>query len=120
MKTNATIDQLKNALAEVNKKYSGNVSFETLEQKTKNRVSFTLRAKSGLPGSRVSHSGRKLPKASWHVHGELFDTLFDIDPEIYILSMGKKITKYSGNWDDTNIGSMVNPVYFSETSIFPE
>jgi hypothetical protein len=120
MKTNATIQELQTALEQVNKNYSGNISFETLEQKTKNRVSFTLRAKSGLPGSRVGFTGRKLPKASWHVHGELFDALFDINPEIYILSLGKKITKYSGNWEDTNIGSIVKPMYFSETSILAE
>ena len=91
-----------------------------MEKKPKNHLSFTLKAKSGLPGSRVSHSGRRLPKASWHVHGELFDTLFNIDPSIYIVSMGKKITNESGNWQDVNIGSLVQPVYYSETSILPE
>lgn len=119
MKTNATIQELRTALDKVNEKYSGNISFETLEQKTKSRVSFTLKAKSGLPGSRVSHSGRKLAKASWHVHGELFDILFDLNPEIYILSLGKRIDKNGGNWQDSNIVSMMNPCYFSETSIEP-
>ncbi len=61
MTTNATIQELNTALAIINKDYDGNISFETLEQKTKNRVSFTLKAKSGLKGARLSHSGRKLP-----------------------------------------------------------
>jgi len=118
MKTNATINELQTALNIINKKYGGNISFETLEQKTKNRVSFTLKAKSGLPGSRTSHSGRKLPKASWHVHGDFFDALFNIRPDIYIISLGKRIDINGGNWEDANIGSIVNPVYYSETSIF--
>lgn len=117
MYTNATINQLKQALSEVNNRYDGNISFNTLEQKTSKRVTFTLKAISGKPGSRLSHSGRKLPKASWHVHGHLFDALFSIDRNIYILSQGKKITYDSGNWNDQNIGSVYSPVQFSSTSI---
>jgi len=117
MTTNATIQELNTALAIINKDYDGNISFETLEQKTKNRVSFTLKAKSGLKGARLSHSGRKLPKASWHVHGELFDTLFSLRSDIFILSLGKRIDANGGNWQDSNIGSIVNPLYFSQTSI---
>jgi hypothetical protein len=117
MYTNATIDQLKQALKEVNKRYNGNISFNTLDQKTSKRVSFTLKAISGQPGSRLSHSGRKLPKASWHVHGHLFDALFSIDRNIYVLSLGKKITANSGNWEDRQIGSIASPCYFSDVSI---
>ena len=118
MKTNATIGELTAAMAELQKKYPA-VSFETLEQKTKGRVSFTLKAKSGEPGSRLSHSGRKLPKASWHVHGEFFDLLFAMRSDIFIDSLGKRIDITGGNWEDSNIGSLMHPVYFSEVSILP-
>lgn len=117
MKTNATIPQLQEALKEVNKRYGGNISFATLEQKTAKTVSFTLKAKSGLPGSRLSHSGRKLPKASWHCHGYFFDALFSINPSCHIDSLGKRITATFGNWQDQQIGSMMQPMYFSQVSI---
>lgn len=114
MTTNANINELQNALSILNKQYDGNISFETLEQKTKNRVSFTLKAKSKLKGARTSASGRNMPKASWHVHGTLFDILFELRSDIFILSLGKKITIDGGNWQDTQIGS--NKMY-SQTSI---
>jgi len=117
MLTNATIQQLNEALSKVNEKYNGNISFRDIEQKTKNRVKFTLKAVSKKPGARISHTGRNLPSASWHVHGEFFDQLFAIDSNIYILSMGKRIDINGGNWEDRNIGSLAQPMYFSESSI---
>lgn len=118
MKTNATINELTAAMAELQKKYPA-VSFQTLEQKTKGRVSFTLKAKSGEPGSRLGYSGRKLPRASWHAHGDFFDILFSVRSDIFIDSLGKRIDINGGNWQDSNIGSIRNPVYFSEVSILP-
>lgn len=119
MLTNATIEQLNEALVKVNAKYDGNISFNTLEQKTKNVVTFTLSAKSKLKGARKSASGRNLPKASWHVHGYLFDVLFSINPSCYVRSIGRKITKGkgNGNWVDYNVGSIMYPVKASELSI---
>lgn len=117
MITNATMQQLQAALQSVNERYDNNISFETIFQKSKKLVSFTLKAKSGLKGARYSHSGRKLPKASWHVHGHLFDALFEIDETIYIKSRGRKITKEEGNWIDENIGSHYFPKMYSDTSI---
>ena len=46
MITNATIQELETALEKVNKDYNNNLIFNRLEQKTKNRVSFTLKIKS--------------------------------------------------------------------------
>lgn len=117
MYTNATFRQLNEALEVINRNYDGNISFKDIATVSSKRNKFTLKAVSGKPGSRYSHSGRKLPCASWHVHGEFFDALFAIDPNIYVLSMGKKITKDHGNWEDRNIGSMMRPMYFSEASI---
>lgn len=118
MTTNATINELHQALRLINLNYDGNISFETLKQVSSKRISFTLRAKSGLIGARKSASGRNMPKASWHVHGELFDTLFKINPTIFIISLGKKITITGGNWQDQKIGGdFSNYQYMSETSV---
>lgn len=96
------------------------VSFDSIEQFNSKKTKFTLRAKSGEKGSRLSHSGRKLPKASWHVHGKFFDILFSIREDIFIDSLGKRISINGGNWEDKNIGSMMSPMMFSETSIGEE
>jgi hypothetical protein len=117
MTTNATISELNQALKVINAKYAGNISFNRIEQKTAGRVIFTLQAKSGQPGARYSFSGRRLPKASWHVHGEFFDALFSIRPTIFVRSLGKKIDVNNGNWEDKEIGSMMQPKKFSQTSI---
>lgn len=117
MLTNATFSQLNEALRHLNKRYSGNISFNNLTQETKNRVRFTLKAKSGEPGSRLSTSGRRLPKASWHAHGYFFDALFALDPNIWVKSRGHKITKDAGNWEDFNVGSIMFPSPMSAGSI---
>lgn len=117
MRTNATQDELRQALAIVNKKYYGNISFFQIFNVSKNRVSFRLKAIAGLNGSRTSPSGKNLPFASWHVHGEFYDALFSIRDSITVYSCGKKITKDAGNWEDRNIGSNYQPMYFSEATI---
>lgn len=117
MKSTATISELYQALTIINEKYDGNISFNEIRQFNSKKTNFTLKAISGKKGARTSHSGRNMPKASWHVHGDFFDALFAIRKEIVIESMGKKITVDGGNWEDSNIGSMMNPMYFSETSI---
>lgn len=119
MLTNATIEQLNEALTKVNAKYDGNIAFNTLEQKTKNVVTFTLSAKSKKKGARKAASGRNLPKASWHVHGYLFDVLFALNPTCYIRSMGRKITKGkgNGNWVDSIVAIYPREIKMSELSI---
>lgn len=117
MKTNATINELKQAIELTNQKHGYRLSFERIEQKTKNRVIFTLKTPSKVKGARVSHSGRNLPKASWHAHGHFFDTLFSVNPDAFIDSLGHRITKDAGNWQDRNVGSYAFPKMFSECSI---
>jgi hypothetical protein len=117
MKTNATLNELEQALAVINKKYTGNISLFDAGRVSKNRTKFRLSAVSGLNGARISHSGKNIPFASWHVHGEFFEALFAIREDIIIYSLGKKITKDGGNWEDYNIGSMMSPLYASEVSI---
>jgi hypothetical protein len=117
MKTTATIDQLRETLKITNEKHGYKLEFNRLEQSTRNRVLFTLKSPSKIKGARISHSGRNLPKASWHAHGNFFDELFIINPQAVVFSLDKKITVNEGNWSDYNIGSHFKPMMASETSI---
>jgi len=111
---NVTIQDLEQTLRLVNKIYDNNVTFNRLEQYGK-RVRFTLRVKDSKgKGARRGHTGRRLINACWHVHGDFFDILFKINPRAVIRSAGREITKDYGNWEDWNIGSIINPLYYSE------
>jgi len=122
---NCTIGNLEQALAVINAdKYEGNVAFERLDQ-SGNRIIFLLRVKDSKgPGHRLgflhpwsNHKQRRLAKACWHVHGHFFDALFEIAPDAIVVSRwhGEKImTKDHGNWQDSNAGSQMFPVMFSE------
>ena len=116
MITNATTDQLRQALEEVNKLYDGNVIFNRQPEPMGSRARFTLRVKDSKgPGARRSHQGRRMSSACWHVHGDFFDKLFKVNPEAYVVAGGcKRISRHGGNWQDRNIGSRMNPLYFSE------
>jgi len=115
MKTNATITELKIALKELNKHFDGNIKFKRLDQ-SGNRSNFTLTVQnSSGPGGRWSAQGRKIAAACWHVHGHFFDILFIINPDTWINSVGRKVTKESGNWQDWNIGSQMFPFYYSQS-----
>ncbi len=117
MKTTATIKELRKALLKTNKKHGYKLGFERIEQFTKNKVLFTLKSPSKIKGARVSHSGRNLPKASWHAHGNFFDMLFEINPNAIVTTGQKKITINEGNWQDIQIGSIMFPKLMSSTSI---
>lgn len=116
MKTNATIPQLCEAIKAVNTEHGYQLSFNRIEQSTKNRVLFTLKTPSKVKGARTSATGRNLPKASWHAHGHFFDMLFTINPSAFVDTMGKRIA-VGFDWEDRNVGSHYQPVYMSETSI---
>lgn len=114
---NTTPDQLRLALAKVNKTFKGNVAFETFEP-GRSSVKFTLRTlDSTKPGSRRGQTGRRMAKACWHVHGKLFEALLAINPEAVIISRGGPgavIDRNGGNWQDANIGSVLQPLMMSE------
>ncbi len=118
MKTNASRDTVLQAIANVNKKRKYQISLNRDEQKGKNFF-FTLKTPSKVPGARKSHTGRHMPKASWHAHGFVFEEIFKLDPSAHIVSGTEKIVSgpHGGNWEDRNIGSIMNPCYFSEVSI---
>ena len=115
MITNATIEELEKALKAINQRYNGNITFRRIEQISKGRVRFTLTVHDSRgPGSRISPHGRRIKAACWHAHGHFFEVLFAINPEAFVRSQGKLITKDAGNWEDRNIGSQLSPFYFSE------
>lgn len=114
METTATVNQLERALNHVNTKFNGNIRFKRgPEGKSQNRRSFTLTVKhSRLPGGRIGHTGRRVSAACWHVHGEFFEYLFN--DGITLIKAGSKVMKgHADNWQDWNIGSIYQPMYYS-------
>jgi hypothetical protein len=115
---NVQKQELINALIEVNKLFDDNITFfGELEPKNKlnTRWSFRLKVKDSKgKGARRGFSGRRMISACWHVHGEFFDAIFKENPNAEIVSRGKSITKDYGNWIDSNVGSLMDTLYFSE------
>lgn len=116
MKTNVSKEIVLQAIANVNTKQGYQIEFNRADY-TGKWFNFTIKSKSKIPGSRTSHSGRNLAAASWHAHGYLFDEIFNLQSNAVIYSCGEKITINGGNWQDKNIGSQMNPLMFSQTSI---
>jgi hypothetical protein len=113
IKNAAPID-LEEALSRVNLKYGNNIVWNRKPEPIGRRFRCTLRVISSRgPGHRIGFTGRHLISACWHVHGDFFDALFDINPNIVIVSRGKEITRAT-NWEDYNVGSLLYPMYASE------
>jgi hypothetical protein len=114
MKTNATIDQLNEALNFVNQLFNNNIKFKEIKQISSKRINFTLRVKnSSGKGAKIGYSGRKTISACWYVHGYFFEYLFLQYPDIFIISQGKKMIDNSDNWKDQNVGNVYNPISYS-------
>jgi hypothetical protein len=121
MKINTvSLQDMQSALVTVNAKYNDNVCFNRLDQSGRN-INFTLRVKSSkLPGHRVSHGGRHIPSACWHVHRDFMKAIFDLSPTAVIRSChavyeGKE--GFEQNYPKTggiNIGSVMSPLHFCE------
>ena len=117
--THCTLQELNQALEAVNEKYGDNVIWN--REPSSGSLHFTLRVKDshgkgarlGFPSCDTGNQ-RHLVNACWHVHGEFFDALFAINPDAIIRSNGQKITAEYGNWQDRDIGSLMQPLYFSE------
>ncbi len=118
-------EDLYKALVKTNKSFKGNIQFNRHPQAINQGGSsfrFTLKvidsrskgARLGFPSSGDYDKRRRMISACWHVHGTFFDCLFEIRPEAVITSRGKKITAEYGNWEDFDIGSLVQPYYMSE------
>lgn len=114
------------ALSATNKLFDDNVCWkrepESLNH-SKNRFRFTLRVVSSKgAGHRLSAPNpwskqRRMPSACWHVHGEFFDALLDVNRQAIIKTelVGKReISIDGGNWQDAQVGSMAYPAYLSD------
>ena len=138
---NTTQKQIEQALAETNKAFDNNIIFNRFDPANKKQTRFNVTLKTrdskkaghrrGFPRFTGFNSPpdwskrRRLPCACWHVHGTFFDKLFEINPEIAIRSGSSIanpnridtdgwITIEGGNWQDRNIGAVLNPYMFSE------
>lgn len=111
---NATQKDIADALYGINGKYEGNIVFKRFDTNGRGfNVTLTVKQSKGK-GGRIGVSGRRVCAACWHVHGDFFDSLFTVNPTAYVWSGGHKITKDYGNWQDMNIGSLVNPLMYSD------
>ena len=118
----SSLETLEAALAEVNRVFSGNIRIKRYTVKPSGTIQFTLSVlHSSLPGSRLSPFGRHVSAACWHVHGLLFDTILSLSPDAVIETGmkskdGKKhlISRFGGNWQDMNIGSIYHPFMYSD------
>jgi hypothetical protein len=112
---NCTMNDLHKALDIVNVTYQGNIKFKSIEMKGK-QIQFTLTVNdSHKPGHRRGFNGQRVAAACWHVHGDFFDALIELNPQaVIVVGMGPNIDINGGNWIDKNIGSQMNPLYFSE------
>ena len=119
---NLTAEQLDRCIAKLNKVKGYKIEYNRHPERNGNYLHFTIKSEvSKIPGARTSSSGRNLVSASWHAHGYLFDIILTEYPDAVIKSLDSKIYSknghVSGNWQDRNIGSIMEPCYFSETSI---
>jgi len=118
---NATTEDLENALIVVNQRFNNNVIWNRFDINGKN-LNITLRVVSskgrghsiGYGYLLSGHKPKRLISACWHVHGYFFEALLKIAPDAVIISRGRRIDQYGGNWEDWDAGSMMYPQYMSE------
>jgi len=117
---NVTESEMNEALRLTNVDYQNNVLFKTFAPKG-NGYTFTLRVASskGL-GHRISHMGRRIPSACWHVHRDFMKNLFNLNPNAKIISchaVYDGIKGFENNYLATgykNIGSIMQPLSFAD------
>tara|TARA_R100000306_G_scaffold51415_1_gene48390 strand:- start:2835 stop:3206 length:372 start_codon:yes stop_codon:yes gene_type:complete len=122
MKTTASLEVLEQALKEVNKIFNDNVTWKREPEKKGKWIHFTIKTKSnkgsghGLSAS-YFFKQRNLSTACWHVHGELFGFIWDLDPEARIDTAYAIMSNEEDNWQDYQRGSQAYPIYASECCV---
>lgn len=117
MKAKTNKENVRQALVNVNKAQGYKLIFNRQPEMVGNYCFFTIRSKaSKIHGASISWSGRNSPSASWEAHGYFFEELLALDQDCIIKTAISTITKDGGNWQDTNIGSMVSPFYASDNA----
>jgi len=113
MKIKTREEVLEKALAYVNEKFSGNIVMSVKAEGKCYRVRLVVKDSKG-PGARRGFTGKRLRHACWHVHGHFLDRIFELDSGAIVWTLGKKYDVSSWEWEDRNIGSITQPLYFSE------
>jgi len=139
---NTNVEEIAQALKVINRKYKGNIRFHAEGITSKNNKGTRLQFKlythdSTAPGHRRHftpyYSGdgasfdnpriksKRSRYACWHVHGDFFDALLDLNHEA-VIKVGRNGGEVfddergrHGNWEDWNIGSQFYPVAFSDS-----
>ncbi len=114
---NAKHEDIQKALDKANESFDGNLQFNNFQRLSDTRYRVTLRVKdSHKKGARLGFldyetgKQRHLINACWHAHGTFFDAL----PEGTRIQAGGIVTYPGEAWQDRNIGSLMNPLYYSE------
>jgi len=115
MQTTANRETLDQALKHVNNMFNDNIVYKTITQISSKRISFTLTVKTSKnEGGRIGHTGRRVAAACWHVHGYFFEKVWELEPEALIIAGSLRMTGEDDNWQDRNIGSVYQPMMYSE------
>lgn len=119
--SNCTKQDIDKALGVVNDEFDNNVRLNNYQQlsRTGLRHRVTLRViDSKGEGAHISRhmepftgKSRRTTSACWHVHGRFFDAL----PYGTRITTRGKVVMAGDMWDDFNIGSIMYPIYASES-----
>ena len=124
---NASEDDIRKALRKIQGKYDENLCFLELKPTNRKGNRFQVRlythsseGKGARRGFQRTKSGKrnKLRNACWHVHGDFFDALLNINTKAVVSVNELQIYRDNGtiqnNWIDWNCGSdLYNNIYMS-------
>lgn len=117
--TGATEVQIKQALADANRDFDGNLRFKRFDKVKVRRdgrpvYSVTLTVvDSRRKGSRRSSNGRRIAAACWHAYGTFIDCL-PAGTEVETSAGGLRKVRPGDRWHDWNAGSIMYPVFISK------
>ena len=135
-----TREQLETAMAEVNVKYNGNITFERCDfdhtrrdgreewnvtLKTRDSKAYGSARSVRLSGWEPNNQrgGRRIPKACWHAHGNFFDALGRLAPEAEMIGLSGHASSPDGKrrclirehgWADPYVHNAFSGQYASE------
>ena len=117
---NVTREEIETALGKTNEDFESNIVFKRLDPagrtrqgEEKHTVTLTV-ASSFQPGARRTHTGRRLAAACWHAHGNFMDLLPETAEIVVNASGGRQVIRPGDPWNNWNIGSQAQPMYYSE------